>query len=184
MLTHVIFLSSGIARGCGWQHLGAYVNLGSFYLVGIPMAVLLGFVLKMEGKGLWIGISCGSIVQFLLLATVAFFSNWQKMVCSFSELSKSFQNQRWSQIICSLMTFCLLCSPIKRGREFSATSCQTRYLRNRMDRKCLNFGTSPLIPYPEREEAHENFLFLLPCFGGTLNSMYRGFAERWPLLCS
>jgi MATE family multidrug resistance protein len=48
------------------------------------MAVLLGFVLKMEGKGLWIGISCGSIVQFLLLATVAFFSNWQKMVCPFS----------------------------------------------------------------------------------------------------
>ena len=64
--------------------MGAYVNLGSFYLVGIPMAVLLGFVLKMEGKGLWIGISCGSIVQFLLLATVAFFSNWQKMVCPFS----------------------------------------------------------------------------------------------------
>lgn len=59
--------------------MGAYVNLGSFYLVGIPTAVLLGFVLKMEGKGLWIGISCGSIVQFLLLATIAFFSNWQKM---------------------------------------------------------------------------------------------------------
>jgi MATE family multidrug resistance protein len=75
----LFFLSSGIARGCGWQHLGAYVNLGSFYLVGIPTAVLLGFVLKMEGKGLWIGISCGSIVQFLLLAIIAFFSNWQKM---------------------------------------------------------------------------------------------------------
>ncbi|KAK3134889.1 hypothetical protein QOZ80_5BG0412030 [Eleusine coracana subsp. coracana] len=48
---------SGIARGCGWQHLGAYVNLGSFYLVGIPVALFLGFVLKMEGKGLWMGIS-------------------------------------------------------------------------------------------------------------------------------
>ncbi|XP_062232079.1 protein DETOXIFICATION 10-like isoform X1 [Phragmites australis] len=70
---------SGIARGCGWQHLGAYVNLGSFYLVGIPVALFLGFVLKMEGKGLWMGISCGSIVQFLLLAVITFFSNWQKM---------------------------------------------------------------------------------------------------------
>ncbi|CAN6359239.1 unnamed protein product [Urochloa humidicola] len=70
---------SGIARGCGWQHLGAYVNLGSFYLVGIPTALLLGFVLKMEGKGLWMGISCGSMVQFLLLAVITFFSNWQKM---------------------------------------------------------------------------------------------------------
>uniref|UniRef100_A0A0E0DUK6 Protein DETOXIFICATION n=1 Tax=Oryza meridionalis TaxID=40149 RepID=A0A0E0DUK6_9ORYZ len=70
---------SGIARGCGWQHLGAYVNLGSFYLVGIPVALLLGFGLKMEGKGLWLGIACGSVLQFLLLAVIAFFSNWQKM---------------------------------------------------------------------------------------------------------
>ncbi|KAL6848630.1 hypothetical protein ACP4OV_021213 [Aristida adscensionis] len=68
-----------IARGCGWQHFGAYVNLGSFYLVGIPVALFLGFVLKMEGKGLWMGISCGSIMQFLLLAVITFFSNWQKM---------------------------------------------------------------------------------------------------------
>jgi len=59
--------------------LGAYVNLGSFYLVGIPTALFLGFVLKMEAKGLWMGISCGSIVQFLLLAIITFFSNWQKM---------------------------------------------------------------------------------------------------------
>uniref|UniRef100_A0ACD5TDY7 Uncharacterized protein n=6 Tax=Avena sativa TaxID=4498 RepID=A0ACD5TDY7_AVESA len=70
---------SGIARGCGWQHLGAYVNLGSFYLFGIPMSLLLGFVLKLGGKGLWMGISCGSIMQFLLLAFITFFSNWQKM---------------------------------------------------------------------------------------------------------
>ncbi|CAM0954023.1 unnamed protein product [Alopecurus aequalis] len=70
---------SGIARGCGWQHLGAYVNLGSFYLFGIPMSLLLGFVLKLGGKGLWMGISCGSIVQFLLLAVITFFSNYQNM---------------------------------------------------------------------------------------------------------
>lgn len=77
------YLLSGIARGCGWQHLGAYVNLGSFYLVGIPVALLLGFGYKMEGKGLWLGIACGSVLQFLLLAVIAFFSNWQKMVCFF-----------------------------------------------------------------------------------------------------
>lgn len=63
--------------------MGAYVNLGSFYLVGIPTALVLGFVLKMEGKGLWMGISCGSIVQFLLLAVITFFSNWEKMVSAF-----------------------------------------------------------------------------------------------------
>ncbi|KAJ6839701.1 protein DETOXIFICATION 12-like isoform X2 [Iris pallida] len=47
---------SGVARGCGWQHLGAYVNLGAFYLFGIPVAVVLGFLLEIRGKGLWIGI--------------------------------------------------------------------------------------------------------------------------------
>ncbi|KAF3431958.1 hypothetical protein FNV43_RR26694 [Rhamnella rubrinervis] len=34
---------SGIARGCGWQNLAAYVNLGAYYLFGIPIAAILGF---------------------------------------------------------------------------------------------------------------------------------------------
>jgi len=39
----------GIARGCGWQKLGAFVNLGSYYLVGVPFSILLAFVLHMKG---------------------------------------------------------------------------------------------------------------------------------------
>ncbi|KAM0892415.1 hypothetical protein ACQ4PT_025735 [Festuca glaucescens] len=76
--------SSGVARGCGWQHVGAYINLGSFYLLGIPMAMLLGFVLNMGAKGLWIGVVCGSISQTTLLSAVTFFTDWQNMVCSSS----------------------------------------------------------------------------------------------------
>ncbi|GKC09001.1 MATE efflux family protein [Tanacetum coccineum] len=41
---------SGVARGTGWQHIGAYINLGSYYLVGIPMALILGFVLHLNEK--------------------------------------------------------------------------------------------------------------------------------------
>ncbi|EEF29854.1 conserved hypothetical protein [Ricinus communis] len=41
---------SGIARGCGWQKLGAYVNLVSFYLVGIPCAVILAFFTQMKAQ--------------------------------------------------------------------------------------------------------------------------------------
>ncbi|PON42143.1 Multi antimicrobial extrusion protein [Trema orientale] len=69
---------SGIARGSGSQHLGAYVNLGAYYLVGIPLAVLLCFVLHLRGIGLWIGILGGSTVQALLLALITAFTNWQK----------------------------------------------------------------------------------------------------------
>ncbi|KAL6973605.1 Protein DETOXIFICATION 16, partial [Sarracenia purpurea var. burkii] len=41
---------SGTVRGCGWQKIGAFVNLGSYYLVGIPSAILLGFVLHIGGR--------------------------------------------------------------------------------------------------------------------------------------
>ncbi|KAK8914533.1 MATE efflux family protein 9 [Platanthera zijinensis] len=71
---------SGVARGCGWQHIGAYCNLGAFYLIGIPTAVVLGFVLHVGGKGLWIGILCGSTVQTILLSLVTMFTNWDQQV--------------------------------------------------------------------------------------------------------
>ncbi|THG21132.1 hypothetical protein TEA_004125 [Camellia sinensis var. sinensis] len=51
---------SGVARGCGWQHIGAYVNLGAFYLCGIPIAAILAFWVQLRGKGLWIGIQAGA----------------------------------------------------------------------------------------------------------------------------
>ncbi|CAJ1842850.1 unnamed protein product [Sphenostylis stenocarpa] len=69
---------SGVARGSGWQHLGAYVNLGAFYLVGIPVGVLLGFVAHYRAKGLWIGIVTGSIVQSFLLSLITALTNWKK----------------------------------------------------------------------------------------------------------
>ncbi|TYK28475.1 protein DETOXIFICATION 16-like isoform X1 [Cucumis melo var. makuwa] len=69
---------SGIARGCGWQKIGAYVNLGSYYLVGIPSAVLLAFVLHVGGKGLWLGIICALAVQTLSLAIITIRTNWDQ----------------------------------------------------------------------------------------------------------
>ncbi|KAI4352154.1 hypothetical protein L6164_006433 [Bauhinia variegata] len=69
---------SGVARGSGWQHVGAYVNLGAFYLVGIPVAAVLGFLAHFRAKGLWIGIVAGSIVQSIFLSIVTALTNWKK----------------------------------------------------------------------------------------------------------
>ncbi|KAJ6811146.1 protein DETOXIFICATION 12-like isoform X2 [Iris pallida] len=71
---------SGVARGCGWQNIGAYVNFGAFYLFGIPVAVVLGFLLHIRGKGLWIGILGGATLQTLLLFTITACTNWQQQV--------------------------------------------------------------------------------------------------------
>ena len=72
---------SGIARGSGWQHIGAYVNICAFYLFGIPIAVVLGFTKHMNAKGLWIGIVVGSVIQSTVLFLITSFTNWQKQVC-------------------------------------------------------------------------------------------------------
>ncbi|PKA59708.1 MATE efflux family protein 9 [Apostasia shenzhenica] len=69
---------SGIARGCGWQHLGAYVNLGAYYLIGVPIAVVLGFVFHVGGKGLCVGIICGLFVQIIFFGLITNFTNWKK----------------------------------------------------------------------------------------------------------
>ncbi|KAG4204139.1 hypothetical protein ERO13_A04G029204v2 [Gossypium hirsutum] len=69
---------SGVAKGCGWQYIGAYVNLGAFYLIGLPVGIILGFVGHLNGRGLWLGIVVGSIVQTILLSLFAIFTNWEK----------------------------------------------------------------------------------------------------------
>ncbi|XAR68321.1 hypothetical protein NMG60_11003406 [Bertholletia excelsa] len=79
LLVSVIFdalqgVLSGVARGCGWQHLAAYINLATFYCIGMPIALLLGFKLKLYAKGLWVGLICGLGCQAgtLLLLTLRY----------------------------------------------------------------------------------------------------------------
>ncbi|KAI0530473.1 hypothetical protein KFK09_000017 [Dendrobium nobile] len=67
---------SGATRGCGLQKIGAYVNLGAYYVFGVPSAILMSFVFHIGGKGLWMGIVCGLIVQSLLLLIVTIYINW------------------------------------------------------------------------------------------------------------
>ncbi|KAL0397317.1 UNVERIFIED_CONTAM: protein DETOXIFICATION 16 [Sesamum calycinum] len=68
---------SGTIRGCGWQKIGAFINLGSYYLVGIPTAILLAFLFHVGGRGLWSGILCALVVQVVCLFTIMLRTNWE-----------------------------------------------------------------------------------------------------------
>ncbi|KAM3696821.1 hypothetical protein ACB098_06G068300 [Castanea mollissima] len=70
---------SGVARGSGWQHLVVYVNLATFYCIGVPIAGLLGFTLKLQAKGLWIGLICGLSCQAVTLLLVTLRRTWAKL---------------------------------------------------------------------------------------------------------
>ncbi|XP_074271637.1 protein DETOXIFICATION 16-like [Silene latifolia] len=69
---------SGTARGCGWQKMGAYINLASFYLMGLPVAIVLAFVLQIGGKGLWLGVICSLIIQVLSFICIVVKTNWER----------------------------------------------------------------------------------------------------------
>ncbi|KAK1431007.1 hypothetical protein QVD17_14197 [Tagetes erecta] len=70
---------SGVARGCGWQHLAMYINLAMFYLIGMPVAVALAFLLKLYAKGLWIGLICGLACQTGSLLLLVYFNKWTRV---------------------------------------------------------------------------------------------------------
>ncbi|KAH6819309.1 MATE efflux family protein [Perilla frutescens var. frutescens] len=72
--------SSGVANGAGQQGIVAYVNLGSYYLVGIPLGVLLGYVFKLQVQGVWIGMIIGTTVQTAILAIMTIMTDWDKQV--------------------------------------------------------------------------------------------------------
>lgn len=44
------FLLAGVAVGGGWQALVAYINLGCYYIFGLPLGYLLGYVAKLGTK--------------------------------------------------------------------------------------------------------------------------------------
>ncbi|KAI4346935.1 hypothetical protein L6164_007798 [Bauhinia variegata] len=74
----VVAILSGIARGSGWQKIGAFINLGAYNGVGIPVSVLLAFVFHLRGKGLWIGILTGATIQTIVLGFITALTNWEK----------------------------------------------------------------------------------------------------------
>ncbi|KAL8032098.1 hypothetical protein ABFX02_13G072400 [Erythranthe guttata] len=73
---------SGVVRGCGWQHLGAFINLGTFYFIGMPIAGILAFKCNLHAKGLWIGLICGLSAQMVGLLLLTKFAKWTRVELS------------------------------------------------------------------------------------------------------
>ncbi|KAI3883621.1 hypothetical protein MKX03_016303 [Papaver bracteatum] len=66
----------GVLRGSARPTIGANINLGSFYLVGMPVAIFMGFVVKIGFAGLWIGLLAAQATCALLMLFVLRRTNW------------------------------------------------------------------------------------------------------------
>ncbi|KAG8089200.1 hypothetical protein GUJ93_ZPchr0011g28254 [Zizania palustris] len=80
LLNSVQPVLSGVAVGAGWQSVVAYVNITSYYLIGIPLGAVLCYVLGFQVKGIWIGMLLGTLVQTIVLLYITLKTDWQKQV--------------------------------------------------------------------------------------------------------
>ncbi|KAL5722329.1 Protein DETOXIFICATION 40 [Ranunculus cassubicifolius] len=80
MLNGIQPVLSGVAVGCGWQAFVAYVNVGCFYVVGVPLGILLGIKYEYGAKGIWTGMIGGTAMQTMILIWVTYRTDWNKEV--------------------------------------------------------------------------------------------------------
>ncbi|XP_050204897.1 protein DETOXIFICATION 27-like [Mercurialis annua] len=79
LLNSVQPILSGVAVGSGWQNLVAYVNVGCYYLIGVPLGILLGWWFHLGVVGIWVGmIFGGTAIQTLILVIITIRCDWDK----------------------------------------------------------------------------------------------------------
>ncbi|CAI9111098.1 OLC1v1011235C1 [Oldenlandia corymbosa var. corymbosa] len=85
LLAATIFLNSvqpvlsGVAVGSGWQSHVAYVNIASYYFVGLPLGLLMQWAFNQGVRGIWTGmIIGGTALQTLILIILTARCDWDK----------------------------------------------------------------------------------------------------------
>ncbi|KAJ0559428.1 putative multi antimicrobial extrusion protein [Helianthus annuus] len=76
---------SGVAIGAGMQGSVAIVNLICFYVIGIPIGALLGYLTDLQVKGIWMGMIGGVVTETIALMYMAWTTDWDKQVKKASE---------------------------------------------------------------------------------------------------
>ncbi|KAM3738547.1 hypothetical protein ACB098_09G138300 [Castanea mollissima] len=85
LLNSVQPVLTGVAIGAGLQGIVAIVNICCYYVVGVPIGILLAYVADLEVQGLWIGLLCGVLMQTIVLSFIIWRTNWDDQVKKASE---------------------------------------------------------------------------------------------------
>ncbi|PSS04134.1 Protein DETOXIFICATION like [Actinidia chinensis var. chinensis] len=68
----------GVLRGSARPKMGANINLGCFYLVGMPLAVWLGFYAGFDFRGLWLGLLAAQGSCMVTMLIVLSQTDWEQ----------------------------------------------------------------------------------------------------------
>ncbi|RZC46896.1 hypothetical protein C5167_039843 [Papaver somniferum] len=88
LLNSVQPVLSGVAIGSGWQASVAFINLGCYYVVGLPVGAILGWVFNLGVSGIWSGMIGGTAVQTLILIIITVRCDWDMQAKRASALAE------------------------------------------------------------------------------------------------
>ncbi|XP_008797000.1 protein DETOXIFICATION 33-like [Phoenix dactylifera] len=88
---------SGVAIGAGWQALVAFINIACYYLLGLPLGAVLGFKLKLNELGIWVGMLVGTLLQTVILLLITFRTKWEKEAVQAEERIRTWGGQHESR---------------------------------------------------------------------------------------
>lgn len=74
----MVAVLGGVLRGSGHQAMGALLNLCGYWLVGCPLAMLLGFKLRWDVVGFWCGLATATTLQAVILSVAVSRFDWQQ----------------------------------------------------------------------------------------------------------
>ncbi|KAJ8552718.1 hypothetical protein K7X08_020111 [Anisodus acutangulus] len=79
----------GVLRGTARPKVGANINLGCFYLVGMPVAVGLSFYAGFDFEGLWLGLLAAQASCMVTMLLVLLHTDWDYEVLRAKELTEN-----------------------------------------------------------------------------------------------
>ncbi|KAK4404655.1 Retrovirus-related Pol polyprotein from transposon TNT 1-94 [Sesamum angolense] len=80
LLTSIYPVLSGVAVGEGLRTKAAIINLVCFYVIGLPIGAVLGYVFQLQVKGIWLGMICGVVTETLALSFMVWRTDWDEEV--------------------------------------------------------------------------------------------------------
>ncbi|XP_007048894.2 PREDICTED: protein DETOXIFICATION 41 [Theobroma cacao] len=90
---------SGVAIGSGWQHIVAYVNLTTYYIIGLPIGCILGFKTSLGVAGIWWGMIIGVLLQTSTLIILTARTNWNTEVEKAADRLEKSANEETLQLV-------------------------------------------------------------------------------------
>ncbi|KAG6776316.1 hypothetical protein POTOM_019822 [Populus tomentosa] len=90
---------SGVAIGSGWQATVAYVNLATYYVIGLPIGCVLGFKTSLGVAGIWWGMIAGVLLQTITLIILTARTNWDTEVQKAAERLQKSANEDFSGLV-------------------------------------------------------------------------------------